>query len=131
MTPSGNSPGLWSAAELGAFFVQNRAEFLSHARRVAQSFSEAEEIVQDALVRVLLACPELESSEHARSYFHRVIENLSIDIHRREKRQPRLVVLDDAAIELEASWYQDADHSDAIAAADDAAIVREAISLLE
>jgi RNA polymerase sigma factor (sigma-70 family) len=130
MTPSGNSPGLWSAAELGAFFVQNRAEFLSHARRVAQSFSEAEEIVQDALVRVLLACPELESSEHARSYFHRVIENLSIDIHRREQRQPRLLVLDDATSELEASWHQSVDHADVVAAADDAAIVREAISLL-
>jgi RNA polymerase sigma factor (sigma-70 family) len=78
----------------------------------------------------LLACPELESSEHARSYFHRVIENLSIDIHRREQRQPRLVVLDDATSELEASWHQNADHADAVAAADDAAIVREAISLL-
>jgi RNA polymerase sigma factor (sigma-70 family) len=130
MTPLSQSPGLWSATELGAFFVQNRSEFLSHARRVTQTSSEAEEVVQDALVRVLLACPELESSEHARSYFHRVIENLSIDIHRREKRQPHLVVLDDAATELEASWYQDADHSDAVAAADDAAIVREAISLL-
>ena len=130
MTPSSKSPGLWSAAELGAFFVQNRSEFLSHARRVVQSSAEAEEIVQDALVRVLLACPELESPDHARSYFHRVIENLSIDLHRREQRRPRLVVLDDATSELEASWHHDADHADAVAAADDAAIVREAISLL-
>jgi RNA polymerase sigma factor (sigma-70 family) len=130
MAPSGQAPGLWSAAELGAFFVQNRPEFLSHARRVAQSSAEAEEIVQDALVRVLLACPELESPEHAKSYFHRVIENLGIDIHRREQRQPRLLVLDDAASELEASWHQSADHADVVAAADDAAIVREAISLL-
>jgi RNA polymerase sigma factor (sigma-70 family) len=130
MVPSRQAPGLWSAAELGAFFVQNRSEFLTHARRVTQTSSEAEEVVQDALVRVLLACPELESSEHARSYFHRVIENLSIDIHRREQRQPRLVLLDDATSELEASWHQDADHADVVAAADDAAIVREAISLL-
>ena len=124
------SPRLWSAAELGAFFVQNRSEFLLHARRATQTSAEAEEVVQDALVRVLLACPELESSEHALSYFHRVIENLSIDIHRREQRQPRLVILDEATSELEASWHQSVDHADVIAAADDAAIVREAISLL-
>jgi RNA polymerase sigma factor (sigma-70 family) len=130
MTPSSKSPGLWSTAELGAFFVQHRSEFLSHARRVTQSSAEAEEVVQDALVRVLLSCPELKTPEHALSYFHRVIENLSIDIHRRERRQPTLVVLDDATTELEASWHQDADHSDVVAAADDAAIVREAISLL-
>jgi RNA polymerase sigma factor (sigma-70 family) len=130
MKPSSKSPGLWTAAELGAFFVENRSEFISHARRITQTSAEAEEIVQDSLVRVLLACPELESSEHARSYFHRVLENLSIDIHRREQRQPRLVVLDDAASELEASWSQVVDHADVVAAADDAAIVREAISLL-
>ena len=130
MNPSSKSPGLWTAAELGAFFVQNRSDFLSHARRITQTSAEAEEIVQDALVRVLLACPELENSDHARSYFHRVLENLSIDIHRRQQRQPRLVVLDDATSELEASWGQELDHSDVVAAADDAAIVREAISLL-
>jgi RNA polymerase sigma factor (sigma-70 family) len=130
MTPSSQSPSLWSAAELGVFFVQHRSEFLSHARRVTQTAGEAEEIVQDALVRVLMACPELGSPEHARSYFHRVIENLSIDIHRREQRQPRLVVLDDATSELEVAWHQIADHADVVAAADDAAIVREAISLL-
>jgi DNA-binding CsgD family transcriptional regulator len=40
------------------------------------------------------------------------------------------VVLDDAASELEASWSQVVDHADVVSAADDAAIVREAISLL-
>ena len=120
----------WSAAELGAFFVANRTEFLTHAQRVTRTNSEAEEIVQDSLVRVLLAFPELESVEHARSYFHRVIENLSIDLHRREGRQPRLVVLEEVAAEIESQWSVDSDHAEIIAAADDAAIVREAISLL-
>jgi DNA-binding CsgD family transcriptional regulator len=40
------------------------------------------------------------------------------------------VVLDDAKSEVEAIWYFDQDYSEQIAAADDAAIVREAISLL-
>jgi RNA polymerase sigma factor (sigma-70 family) len=124
------TPREWSAADLGAFFVQNRSEFLAHAKRVTKSASEAEEVVQDSLVRVLLACPELESVDHALSYFHRVIENLSIDLHRREGRQPRLVVLDDATSELEAKWSSDPDYVEVLAAADDAALVREAVSLL-
>lgn len=131
MTPvNASGPREWSAADLGAFFVGHRSEFLAHAKRVTRTPAEAEEIVQDSLVRVLLACPELESAEHALSYFHRVIENLSIDLYRREGRQPRLVVLDDAASEVEARWSVDPDYSAQIAAADDAAIVREAISLL-
>jgi RNA polymerase sigma factor (sigma-70 family) len=124
------APREWSIAELGAFFVGNRSEFLAHAKRVTRTVAEAEEIVQDSLVRVLLACPELESLDHALSYFHRVIENLSIDLHRREGRQPHLVVLDDAKSEVEAKWSVDPDYSEQIATADDAAIVREAISLL-
>jgi RNA polymerase sigma factor (sigma-70 family) len=125
-----STPRTWSVAELGDFFVDNRTEFLAHARRLTRTSAQAEEIVQDALVRVLLACPELESFDHALSYFHRVIENLSIDSHRRAGRQPNLVVLDDAASEVETRWSVDPDYSEQIAAADDAAIVREAISLL-
>lgn len=125
-----SSPSTWSTSDLGTFFTENRSEFLSHARRISLSNSEAEEIVQDSLVRVLLACPELESVDHARAYFHRVIENLSIDLRRRQGRQPRLVVLDDATAEVELQWHEGLDHAEVLAAADDAAIVREALSLL-
>jgi RNA polymerase sigma factor (sigma-70 family) len=124
------TPEEWSAADLGALFVRNRSELLAHARRVTRTSSEAEEIVQDSLVRVLLASPELQSFDHALSYFHRVIENLSIDLQRREGRQPNLVVLDDVTSEIEAQWNADPEFSDQIASANDAAIVREAISLL-
>ena len=131
MKPDGSgAPNSWSAADLGAFFVANRSEFLAHAKRVTRTSFEAEELVQDSLVRVLLACPELVSVEHALAYFHRVIENLSIDLRRRKGIQPHLVVLDDVAIEIESQWNLQLDHSELIAAADDAAIVREAISLL-
>jgi len=125
-----SSPREWSAADLGAFFISHRTEFLAHAQRVTRTPAEAEEVVQDSLVRTLLACPEFEGVDHARAYFHRVIENLSVDLHRLEFRRPKLVVLDDATAEIEAQWSLDPDYSDQIAAADDAAIVREAISLL-
>jgi len=120
----------WTTAELGSFFVENRADFVAHAKRVTRSSAEAEEVVQDSLVRVLLACPELENASHAKSYFHRVIENLSVDIHRREGRQPKLVLLDEVAGEVESKWQDQLDLSEKISTAEDAAIIREAIALL-
>jgi DNA-binding CsgD family transcriptional regulator len=41
-----------------------------------------------------------------------------------------LVVLDDASAEIESTWAVDGDHSAAMTAAEDAAIIRQAISLL-
>jgi DNA-binding CsgD family transcriptional regulator len=61
---------------------------------------------------------------------HRTIENLCIDIFRIEGRRPNLVLLDDSAAELESKWVDNKDHVDVIAAADDAAIVRQALAML-
>jgi RNA polymerase sigma factor (sigma-70 family) len=78
----------------------------------------------------MLAAPELESNGHALSYLHRTIENLCIDLFRLEGRRPNLVVIDDAQAEVEAAWQVDGDHSQAISAAEDAAIIRQALALL-
>ena len=77
-----------------------------------------------------MAAPELESAEHALSYLHRTIENLCIDFFRAEGRRPNLVVLDDATAEVEAQWQDSGDHSAAMSAAEDAAIIRQALALL-
>jgi DNA-binding CsgD family transcriptional regulator len=61
---------------------------------------------------------------------HRTIENLCIDIFRMEGRRPNLVLLDDNSAELESTWIDNKDHVDVIAAADDAAIVRQALAML-
>jgi RNA polymerase sigma factor (sigma-70 family) len=78
----------------------------------------------------MLAAPELESTDHALGYMHRTIENLCIDIFRIEGRRPNLVVLDDASAELESTWVDNKDHADVVSAAEDAAIVRQALSML-
>jgi RNA polymerase sigma factor (sigma-70 family) len=117
-------------AELGAFYTAHRTELLAHANRVLKDSNKAEEITQDALIKFILAAPELESTDHALSYLHRTIENLCIDLFRSEGRRPNLVVLDDASAEIEATWAVDGDHSAAMTAAEDAAIIRQAISLL-
>jgi RNA polymerase sigma factor (sigma-70 family) len=78
----------------------------------------------------MLAAPELESNDHALSYLHRTIENLCIDLFRLEGRRPNLVVIDDAQAEVEAAWQVSGDHSQVISAAEDAAIIRQALALL-
>jgi RNA polymerase sigma factor (sigma-70 family) len=123
-------PRVWTVAELGAFYTEHRSELLSHANRVLKDSAKAEEITQDALIKFMLAAPELESTEHALSYLHRTIENLCIDLFRLEGRRPNLVVLDDATAEVEAAWQVDGDHSSVISAAEDAAIIRQALAML-
>jgi RNA polymerase sigma factor (sigma-70 family) len=124
------SPQAWSVTELGAFYTTHRSEFLSHANRVLKDSAKAEEITQDALIKFMLAAPELESTDHALAYIHRTIENLCIDLFRMEGRRPNLVVLDDAQAEVEATYQVSGDHEAVISAAADAVIIRQALSLL-
>ena len=124
------SPQAWSVTELGAFYTTHRSEFLSHANRVLKDSAKAEEITQDALIKFMLAAPEFESTDHALAYIHRTIENLCIDLFRMEGRRPNLVVIDDAQAEVEASYQVSGDHEVVISAAQDAAIIRQALSLL-
>ena len=121
---------VWTVAELGAFYTEHRSELIAHASRILKDRAKAEEVIQDALIKVMLAAPELESTDHALGYMHRTIENLCIDIFRMEGRRPNLVLLDDNSAELEATWVDNKDHVDVIAAADDAAIVRQALAML-
>jgi RNA polymerase sigma factor (sigma-70 family) len=121
---------VWTVAELGAFYTEHRSELVAHTSRILKDSARAEEVIQDALIKVMLAAPELESTDHALGYMHRTIENLCIDIFRMEGRRPNLVLLDDNSAELESTWVDNKDHVDVIAAADDAAIVRQALAML-
>jgi RNA polymerase sigma factor (sigma-70 family) len=127
---AGSPPHAWTVGDLGAFYTQHRSELQVHATRVLKDSIKAEEITQEALIKFMLAAPELESEAHALAYLHRTIENLCIDLFRAEGRRPHLVVLDDATAEVEASWQNNGDHSIAISAAEDAAIIRQALALL-
>jgi RNA polymerase sigma factor (sigma-70 family) len=129
-TAQEQGPRVWTVAELGAFYTEHRSELLTHANRVLKDSAKAEEITQDALIKFMLAAPELESTDHALLYLHRTIENLCIDLFRLEGRRPNLVVLDDATAEVEATWQVDGDHTSVIAAAEDAAIIRQALAML-
>lgn len=81
MSQSG-SPRIWTIEELGSFYTQNRSSLVSHASRLLKDSARAEEVVQDALIRVILAAPELDSQEHAIAYLHKTVENLCLEIGR-------------------------------------------------
>jgi len=125
-----STPATWSVAQFSSFYAENRAELIAHANRILKDRARAEEVSQEALIKFMLAAPELSSEDHALSYLHRTIENLCIDLFRAENRRPNLVALDDASAEVESTWQVSGDHTDEIAAAEDAAIVRQALSLL-
>jgi RNA polymerase sigma factor (sigma-70 family) len=126
----GSIPALWSVTQFSSFYTQNRSELIAHANRIVKDKSKAEEITQEALVKFMLAAPELSSDNHALSYLHRTIENLCIDLFRAENRRPNLVALDHVTAEVESAWQVSGDHSVEISAAEDAAIIRQALSLL-
>lgn len=125
-----STPASWSVAQFSSFYTLNRSELIAHASRILKDKAKAEEVTQEALVKFMLAAPELSSDSHALSYLHRTIENLCIDLFRAENRRPNLVALDDATAEVESTWQVSGDHSLAISAAEDAAIIRQALSLL-
>ena len=126
----GSNPASWSVAQFSSFYIQNRSELIAHANRIVRDKAKAEEITQEALVKFMLAAPELSSDNHALSYLHRTIENLCIDAFRAENRRPNLIALDDVTAEVESTWQVSGDHSVEISAAEDAAIIRQALSLL-
>jgi len=125
-----STPASWSVAQFSSFYTQNRSELIAHANRIVKDKAKAEEITQESLVKFMLAAPELSSDNHALSYLHRTIENLCIDLFRVENRRPNLVALDDVTAEIESTWQVSGDHSQVISSAEDAAIIRQALSLL-
>jgi RNA polymerase sigma factor (sigma-70 family) len=98
---SKHAPGNWTLSDLGDFYEAHQSEFLSHARRILRDSAKAEEIVQEVLLKFMLAAPELSSLEHAVAYLHRSIENQCRDYFRAEFRRPNLVLIDDVSAEIE------------------------------
>lgn len=125
-----NAPVAWTVQELGTFYKDHRKGFVALATRILKDKSRAEEVVQDAVIKVMLAAPELESREHAIAYVNRAVQNLCIDILRLEGRRPNLVVLGEDISDVQSLWAGSESISEEIMAAEDATIIRQALSLL-
>jgi RNA polymerase sigma factor (sigma-70 family) len=112
--------------DFAGLYIRHRASFTMHARRYLRDGRDADEVVQEAFLRLFLALPELETELQALAYCRRTITNLCIDRYRAQARRPSLVDLDSAnALDL-----ADDDPGDPVVRAEDAAMVRAALSLL-
>ena len=113
--------------DFSSLYVRHRSSFVAHARRYLHDQRDIDEVVQEALLRLFLALPELETELQALAYCRRTVTNLCIDRFRAQKRAPRLVGYDEAT---DIDLWDDGNVDDPIYAAEDAAIVREALALL-
>lgn len=122
----------WNLSDFGDFYMRNRSSFLNYTRKCIGDSNRTEEILQEAMLKVMLASPELVSESHARAYVYRTIQNLSLDFFRAEAKKPKLILLDDINREGDLALVDQtiSEHSEIVAAAEDAVIVRQALALL-
>jgi RNA polymerase sigma-70 factor (ECF subfamily) len=79
VTP-GVLPPFWTLVE------RHGDELLVHARKLAGD-AQAEDVLQDALLRALRAYPRLRHAEHLRAWLYRVTTSAAIDHHRARRRE--------------------------------------------
>ena len=112
--------------DFAGLYIRHRTAFTLLARRYLRDARDADDVVQEAFLRLFLALPELETELQALAYCRRTITNLCIDRYRAQARRPSLV--DIGTVPLEE--LPDEDPGDPVVRAEDAALVREALSML-
>lgn len=65
----------------------HRAELIAHCYRMLGSYHDAEDAVQDALLRAWKALPDFEGRSSVRSWLHAIVTNTAIDVARRRARR--------------------------------------------
>ena len=112
--------------DFAGLYIRHRSSFAMQARRFLRDPRDVDEVVQEAFLRLFLALPELSSELQALAYCRRTVTNLCIDRYRADKRRPRLVDIES----LPQNDFAEAELDDPVVRAEDAAFVREALSLL-
>ncbi len=123
----------WSISQLSALYTEHRTQLVSQARRITRDEAEANEIVQEAFLKFMLAAPELDSADRAIAYLRTSVTNLSLNIIRARGARPNLVAIDADTTQERLNEIASENHIDldtSITAAEDAAIIREALSRL-
>jgi RNA polymerase sigma factor (sigma-70 family) len=132
-TPAQGSAADWSIAQLSAIYTEHRTQLVSQARRITKNEAEANEVVQEAFLKFMLAAPDLDSADRAIAYLRTSVTNLALNVIRARGARPNLVAIDadttqERLNEIAAENHIDLDTT--ITAAEDAAIIREALSRL-
>jgi RNA polymerase sigma factor (sigma-70 family) len=123
----------WSIAQLSAIYTEHRTQLVSQARRITKNEAEANEIVQEAFLKFMLAAPDLDSADRALAYLRTSVNNLSLNVIRARGARPNLVAIDADTTQERLNEIASENHVDldtTITAAEDAAIIREALARL-
>ena len=123
----------WSISQLSALYTEHRTQLVSQARRITRDEAEANEVVQEAFLKFMLAAPELDTADRAIAYLRTSVTNLSLNIIRARGARPNLVAIDADTTQERLNEIASENHIDldtSITAAEDAAIIREALSRL-
>jgi RNA polymerase sigma factor (sigma-70 family) len=123
----------WSISQLSALYTEHRTQLVSQARRITRDEAEANEVVQEAFLKFMLAAPELDTADRAIAYLRTSVTNLSLNIIRARGARPNLVAIDADTTQERLNEIASENHIDldtTITAAEDAAIIREALARL-
>jgi RNA polymerase sigma factor (sigma-70 family) len=132
-TPAQGSAADWSIAQLSALYTEHRTQLVSQARRITKNEAEANEIVQEAFLKFMLAAPDLDSADRAIAYLRTSVNNLALNVIRARGARPNLVAIDADTTQERLNEIASENHIDldtTITAAEDAAIIREALARL-
>ena len=132
-TPAQGSAADWSIAQLSAIYTEHRTQLVSQARRITKNEAEAHEVVQEAFLKFMLAAPDLDSADRAIAYLRTSVSNLALNVIRARGARPNLVAIDADTTQERLNEIASENHIDldtTITAAEDAAIIREALARL-
>jgi len=123
----------WSIADLSTLYAEQRSSLTAQARRILRSDADANEIVQEAFLKFIMAAPELDSRERALAYLRTTVNNLCLNQIRATGARPNLVAIDSEATQERLNDLAVGAHipfDATLVAAEDASIIREALSRL-
>jgi RNA polymerase sigma factor (sigma-70 family) len=123
----------WSIAQLSAIYTEHRTQLVSQARRITRDEAEANEVVQEAFLKFMLAAPDLDTADRAIAYLRTSVTNLALNVIRARGSRPNLVAIDADTTQERLNEIASENHIDldtTITAAEDAAIIREALARL-
>lgn len=132
-TTTPGSTADWSIAQLSAIYTEHRTQLVSQARRITRDEAEANEVVQEAFLKFMLAAPDLDTADRAIAYLRTSVNNLALNVIRARGARPNLVAIDADTTQERLNEIASENHIDldiTITAAEDAAIIREALSRL-
>jgi RNA polymerase sigma-70 factor, ECF subfamily len=86
MTAGARRPGRPVEREYARVVERHRDELHAHSRRILRSSQDAEDALQEALLRAWRALPSFEGRSSLRSWLFRIVTNASLDVIRRRPR---------------------------------------------